>query len=188
MNRDGRDDELASKIRAGMACGFCDRVSLVVLVKRSPLPARTAPLKRTPIKRTVFEKRDVGGWFPIIARTSKPNVKRPGPSRLVSVVRDQGFMKWLKTEPCVACLVLIQRGAGITCYGHSDPCHTVGNGRSSKGPDSSCIPLGRYHHDEMDGRLNTKIVTKEQFAEKYGLDLAAIAAEHYARYKQEQGK
>ena len=69
----------------------------------------------------------------------------------------------------------------------SDPAHTAKtNGRSSKGPDSSCIPLCRHHHDEMDGRLNTKIVTKEQFAAKYNLDLAAIAAEHYARFKQEQ--
>jgi hypothetical protein len=38
----------------------------------------------------------------------------------------------------------------------------------------------------MDGRAGTKVVTKEQFAAKYNLDLAAIAAEHYARFKQEQ--
>ncbi len=108
----------------------------------------------------------------MIAKRRKP--------RRVSVDRDEKYRKWLKTEPCVACIA----SGDIRCLGFSDPAHTAkNNGRSSKGSDSSCIPLGRYHHDEMDGRLSTKITTKQQFAEKYGLDLAAIATEHYARFK-----
>lgn len=63
-----------------------------------------------------------------------------------------------------------------------DPAHTLNNGFASKGPDSSCIPLCRYHHDEMDGRLSTRVTTKAQFAAKYRLDLAGESATHYALY------
>jgi hypothetical protein len=34
----------------------------------------------------------------------------------------------------------------------------------------------------MDGRLSAAITTKEQFAAKYGLDLAKEAAAHHALY------
>jgi hypothetical protein len=64
----------------------------------------------------------------------------------------------------------------------TDPAHTLNNGRSSKGPDSSCIPLCRYHHDEMDGRLSIRVTTKIQFAAKYGLNLAEESAAHYTQY------
>ncbi len=95
-------------------------------------------------------------------------------------------MDWLKTQPCWGCIAAMhQTGCGSIAM-YSEPAHTAKtNGRSSKGPDSSCIPLCHIHHAEMDGRLNTKIVTKEQFAAKYNLDLADIAAEHYARFKKE---
>jgi hypothetical protein len=90
-------------------------------------------------------------------------------------------MDWLKDQHCVACDWFIDNGLVV------DPAHTVNNGGASKGPDSSCVPLCRRHHDEMDGRLNTKVVTKAQFAAKYKLDLAAIAAAHFARYQAETG-
>ena len=32
----------------------------------------------------------------------------------------------------------------------TDPAHTQGNGMSSKGPDSSCVPLCRKHHRDFD--------------------------------------
>lgn len=77
-----RCDELARKICAGMACGFCDRVSLVVLVKRSPIPACTAPLKRTPIKRS----------------TKPVNKKRKAPRR--GRVVDRNRLAWAAQKPC----------------------------------------------------------------------------------------
>ncbi len=138
-------------------------------MKRSPLPPRTKP----------------------IARGKRPRTKRPGPARRVSVVRDQLYMDWLKQRGCVVCSKTNRNSTG-NCFiqwGDSEPAHTAkNNGRSSKGPDSSCIPLCHQHHAEMDGRAGTKIVTKEQFAAKYNLDLAVISAEHYARFKQEQAK
>ena len=140
-------------------------------MKRSPLPPRTKP----------------------IARGKRPKAKRPGPARRVSVVRSQCYMDWLKSQYCVACVALNlatgmhERSARWYAGGICEPAHTANNnGRSSKGPDDSCIPLCHQHHAEMDGRAGTKVVTKEQFAAKYNLDLAAIAAEHYARFKQEQ--
>ena len=110
--------------------------------------------------------------------------------RRVSVLRDPGYMEWLKERPCVACMkagrfraVPVGLCAQWWTMATIDPAHTLNNGRSSKGPDSSCIPLCRYHHDEMDGRLSTAVTTKEQFAEKYGLDLAREAEANYALYR-----
>lgn len=72
----------------------------------------------------------------------------------------------------------------VSCQGWSEAAHTgKTNGMRSKSGDDTCIPLGRVHHAEMDGRMNTKITTKAQFAAKYGLDLPAIAAKYYAEFK-----
>lgn len=133
------------------------------------------------MKRSAALKRSVP-----IARRTRVKARRSTPRR-VSVLRDQEYMDWLKERQCVACKtsfdVFSVKYQPITAFGCLiDPAHTVNNGRSSKGPDSSCIPLCRRHHDEMDGRLNTAIVTKSQFAAKYGLDLAAEAAAHYALF------
>jgi hypothetical protein len=122
-----------------------------------------------------------------IKRTGQVKRKRTGRPRRVSVVRDQKYMDWLKTQRCVVCTTVfgLVFGRGWENHGRGiiDPAHTLNNGHRSKGPDSSCIPLCRHHHDEMDGRLSTLITTKGAFAAKYGLDLAAIAASHYAAFQ-----
>ena len=109
--------------------------------------------------------------------------------RRVSVLRDPGYMEWLKERPCVACMKRAVPVGPCSWWRLAtiDPAHTLNNGFSSKGPDSSCIPLCRYHHDEMDGRLSTATTTKEQFAAKYGLDLANESAAHYAMYLAGEG-
>lgn len=141
-------------------------------MKRTPLKRSTKPLKRTPVKPA----------------TKPLPVKRAKPRR-VSVTRSQDYMDWLKTQRCVACRKMRRTPLEeLTTCGAVDPCHTVNNGGSSKGPDSSCIPLGRKHHREMDGHLNTRITTKAAFASKYKLDLAAVALEHWNRYQLECGK
>ncbi len=137
-------------------------------MKRSPLPPRTKP----------------------IARGKRPQTKRPGPARRVSVVRDQKYMDWLKSKACVAC---VASGHKVDAYAMmprtSDPAHTdKTNGMRSKGSDASCIPLCRFHHQEMDGQLMTSISTKAKFAAKYKLDLSAIAAEYYAAYQIVMGR
>ena len=130
---------------------------------------RQEVIRRTPIKRSTT---------PIPRRRKRP--------RRVSVLRDQAYMDWLKKQKCVVCKILKMCYRDRRCASGSgpiDPAHTVSNGRSSKGPDSSCIPLCRHHHDEMDGRLSTAITTKEQFAAKYGLDLANEARAHFFAFK-----
>lgn len=57
----------------------------------------------------------------------------------------------------------------------NDAAHTQNNGMSSKGPDSSCVPLCRKHHLEYDrGR--------KAFERKYGLDLQALAKQYFERW------
>lgn len=134
-------------------------------MKRSSLPPRTSPLQRS----------------------GKPRAKRKGVRR-VSVLRDPKYLAWLREHICTACLAQSYHRALILADLRrvSDQgvfaCHTMNNGRSSKGPDSSCIPLCREHHDEMDGRAGTKITTKAQFAAKYGLDLKKLALDYYAAF------
>lgn len=93
-------------------------------------------------------------------------------------LRDQGYRDWLREE--CRCVVCVKFGLlnGILEWFHriTDAAHTVNNGRGSKGPDSSCIPLCRRHHDEM-----------EAFAQKYSLDLEQEAAAHYAAWLIVQG-
>ena len=118
-----------------------------------------------------------------IARGSKPKARRAKPRR-VSVIRDEEFRKFLRDFRCIACKAMgrTMREESVLC-GWIEAAHTgKTNGRGSKSGDDTCVPLGKKHHDEMDGRLSTVITTKAQFAEKYGLDLANEAAAFYAMW------
>lgn len=66
-----------------------------------------------------------------------------------------------------------------SAFARIDPAHTENNGMSSKGPDSSCVPLCRSHHLEYDSG-------REAFESKYGIDMKAIAAAYWERYQQER--
>ena len=143
-------------------------------------------IRRQPIKRSTTP----------IPRNIRPKAKRAG-KRRVSVLRDRGYRDFLREEgKCLACIwVAKSRGGGDeeSWRAYANIPVTPGrirscSGRSSKGPDSSCIPLCDHHHAEMDGRLSTKITTKAAFAAKYGLDLAKEAATHYAAYLIVSGK
>lgn len=106
-------------------------------------------------------------------------------------MRDPDYRRWCRDkEPCVmfqhtieARLAQNYRLAVATeCrspFGQTDPAHTQNNGMSSKGPDSSCVPMCRKHHLEYDAG-------REAFEKKYGIDMKAKAEESYARYRQEQ--
>lgn len=64
---------------------------------------------------------------------------------------------------------------GSYCVGPIDPCHTQNNGMGSKGPDSSCAPLCRLHHQEYDAG-------RRKFEYQYGVDMAAEAAAWWKRF------
>lgn len=147
-------------------------------MKRSPLPARTAPLKRTPIKR---KPNQFGQVIPTLQRTPVRK-KRPGPARRVSVVRDKGFLEVLRFGVCE--VARTDHGSDWCQLPPfiSDPAHGPVNGFGSKGGDDGAISLCRTHHREQHR------IGWPAFEKKYVIDRARIAAEHYARYKQEAGK
>jgi len=100
-------------------------------------------------------------------------------------MRDPKYRAWCREQHCVACISsmggLSSDDADLSVFGAViDPAHTERNGQSSKGPDSSCVPLCRFHHELYDNK-------RQQFYELYQLDMKALAAEHYARYLQETG-
>jgi len=57
----------------------------------------------------------------------------------------------------------------------SDPAHTANNGMRSKGPDSSCAPLCREHHQEYDAG-------RKAFEAKYQIGMRAVAAGNWNRF------
>jgi hypothetical protein len=129
------------------------------------------PMKRTALKR---------GTSQLARKPMKPATKRINPNRSEQrrgPARDRGYMDWLKENcNCAVC----RRGPNrFECI---DPAHTQNNGSSSKGPDSSCIPLCRMHHLELDGALSTRVTSRSAFEAKYGMSLEETAKAHYAAY------
>lgn len=147
------------------SCGKCATCYFRIKKREFRSNATKASLRRsTPSSRKIAVKK-----------------KRRKPRR-VSVVRDKGYREFLGTRLCL----VQQLHPETLCSGRSFAAHTGNNGRGSKGADSGCVPLCRKHHDEMDGRLNTKVTTKEAFAKKYKLDLAKEAASHWELYQLEK--
>jgi hypothetical protein len=66
-----------------------------------------------------------------------------------------------------------------------DPAHSEHNGMSSKGRDSSCLPLCRDHHEQADGhkRLPNGMVGRAEFEAYYRLDLKSIAANWWKKFQ-----
>src|SRR5689334_12924934 len=120
---------------------------------------RSGPIRRKTRLRT---------FTPIKSKRLKP---RRGPER------NPEYRAWLRTQPCIACL---RDPAPGFRKGSSqiEAAHTANNGMSSKGTDSSCVPLCRSHHTESH-RIGVK-----QFQAKFEMDLRAEARAHYAAFNQ----
>ncbi len=104
--------------------------------------------------------------------------KRSKPRR--GPMRDPKYRRWLRQAMGNFCIVWISGNVGACCSDALNPeaAHTQNNGMSSKGPDSSCVPLCRKHHREYDAG-------RAAFEAKYGIDMKAEAAKYYARYLEE---
>lgn len=114
-----------------------------------------------------------------LPRSTKPiRAKRRNPRR--GPLRDQAYKNWLKERACVVCSRDKRRrnrdGSKFIQWGLSDPAHTLNNGMRSKGPDSSCVPLCRVHHEEYDAG-------RKAFEAKYGIDMQNEAKAHWAVYQ-----
>lgn len=92
--------------------------------------------------------------------------------------RDNGFLAYLRRQPCEA------RTLG-GCSGPIDPAHIRFNdgpnrqnpGGARKNHDRHCNPLCRHHHDVQHSG------SERQFWERLGKDAYATAAAHYAAYQ-----
>ena len=122
--------------------------------------------KRTPLKRN---------QKPIAKKRATP---RRGP------MRDPQYRKFLRNIGyCPVCFgpAWVVHGAFVSRFTNRDvgecidPAHTENNGMRSKGPDSSCAPLCRVHHEEYDAG-------RKAFEEKYEVSMKDVAAKWYALY------
>lgn len=125
-----------------------------MIQRRKPIGRSRLKAKRTPVRK-----------------------RRPGPPRR-GPMRDLAYRRWIRE------LICIVYGPGrlwenLNCVtAPTDAAHTENNGMSSKGPDSSCVPLCRVHHREYDAG-------REAFERKYNVNMRQIAARFYDRYQAE---
>jgi len=111
--------------------------------------------------------------FCILPRYTPLKRKRSTPRR--GPLRDTQYRRYVKQFACV--VFEYSEGPEIPCapFAFVDPAHTGNNGMSSKGSDSSCVPLCRKHHREYDAN-------RAAFEMKYGLNMKRIATELYQKY------
>lgn len=95
---------------------------------------------------------------------------RRGPWRSVK------YRQWVAAQWCT-----IPPQGHETLWAPMHAAHTQNNGMSSKGPDSSCVPLCASHHAEFDAG-------RARFQGKYGVDMKAIAAHYFAQWLSEGNK
>lgn len=89
-------------------------------------------------------------------------------------LRDRNYRQWISRHWSV---LMPDARPGTLCTDYiCQPCHTQNNGMSSKGPDSSCLPLTPTEHLEYDAN-------RKAFELKYGVDMRALAAEYWGYYQ-----
>ena len=128
-------------------------------------------------------------------KRSWPKRRRSGPPRRGPVEipadewRNPEYRAFLREEGwCVVCQLYF---GGHVPAGDCDPAHTVNAKTSQKGPDSTCAPLCRRHHDEYDGqvplpnRANGKPRERNHaaFEKFYCVDMKAEAARWWEAFK-----
>ena len=116
-----------------------------------------------------------------IARNVRPKAKRVKPRR-VSVVRDRGYLDFLKERVCIACRSEINRSPTGTwpmrkLFCEIDPAHGPVNGSGSKGPDNEAVPICRRHHREQHA------IGWPAFEKRYGFSREAEAKVFWAAYQ-----
>lgn len=109
---------------------------------------------------------------------TRRRVPRRGPATIPPEEwRNAAYRRFLaQNGRCVVCWQSPDPGSGPDPFNLLiDPCHTENNGTSSKGRDSSCVPLCRVHHQEYDsGRV--------AFEERYEVDMKREAAVWWGKF------
>lgn len=65
--------------------------------------------------------------------------------------RDWGYMGWVKTQPCIARLLVT---SGFECAGTIEADHI--GGRYGDDSDRRCVPMCQRHHEDRTGRVGGK--------------------------------
>jgi hypothetical protein len=90
-------------------------------------------------------------------------------ARPVKPVRDPEYRRYVRSQPCCV------SGKSWSV----EACHTGPHGMNQKACDLSCIPLTRKLHQEYDA-------SPRVFAERHGLDVAAVVARLCAEYRKKE--
>lgn len=106
------------------------------MIRRSPLPPRTKPVRKVNPKRRQSE--------------------------FARCYHSRERVRWVKAQPCAWC---VARGRIRMC-GESENAHTETGGMGRKAGYETILPLGRFHHQKYDrheepfNRLSTRMVVK----------------------------
>jgi hypothetical protein len=98
--------------------------------------------------------------------------RRPGPPRK-GPMRSEKYRRWVSQHLCCVCFGC--HPMSLEAESFSQACHTENNGGSSKGPDSSCVPLCVEHHVEYDAG-------RKALEKKHGVNMKEIAAQYYSEF------
>lgn len=104
--------------------------------------------------------------YAYLKRAAPPRWRRGTARR--GPMRSARYRAYLHDKPC-AC------GCGRT---PCDPAHTENNGMSSKGRDSSCVPLYRDCHRAYDAG-------RREFELRHQVNMGEVATYWYARFQRE---
>ena len=134
----------------------------------------------------------------LTVRRKRRGSPRRGPADIdPSEFRCPAYLMFVREEG--RCVVCNKQPGGMPYTALlCDPAHTENGGMRQKGRDSSCVPLCRRHHDELDGRvrlpnapltlpLHFNFNRREQFEMFYGVSLAREAAVWWAAFKMLEG-
>jgi hypothetical protein len=93
--------------------------------------------------------------------------------------RDQKYMDYLKTQPCIF------TGAQPSEYMGTDPAHMGTAGTGIKGHDYWCLPVSHKLHQEMGQTGEMSVVRKHIPNDVLLSALRALAKQHFDEWKDE---
>lgn len=99
--------------------------------------------------------------------------------------RNINYRRWVSSRPCCVpgcCISIMMSGQ---YFAKIDPAHTEHGGMSQKGPDKSCAPVCRWHHNQYDGKtkLPNGKVGEKAFESYYEVDMKAVAAIYWRMFQ-----
>ena len=144
-------------------------------MKRSPMPNRRAPLKRTALARKPGSGlRRTAGRRVVPPAAGKP-LRRTG--RVNPLNRERKAREWARAYGSRERVAFVQALPCLACGARPSEVHHLGNGgMGRKASAEHTVPLCHPHHEEYHR------AGEATFAARYSLDLYAAAEETHARW------